>query len=169
MQDNDHMLASRPYTLSHYSLGNPVLVSLLLILLSYFPPTVSPLQRTFLNFPSGAFCSKIHSIVSYWSSRVLLNNFSASYSLMFYLVHFYAYVWLHYYGRCRLWCPLCRKNTYHIHMVSVASASSNLDLFLFHSHLPNPNELNIPSIQSQDQSGIYSFCNVYSCLSSNHL
>ena len=58
--------------------------------------------------------------------------------------------------RCSTWCifthaffsilmvyAVCddlfaEKNTYHIHMVPVASASSNLDLFLFHSHLPNP-------------------------------
>ena len=103
------MLASRPYTLFRYSLGNPVLVSLLLVFLSYFPPTVSPLQRTFLGFPSGAFCSKIHIIVSYWSYRVILNKFSASYSSMFYLVNFYACVLLYSDDRCRFWCPLCRK------------------------------------------------------------
>ena len=89
--------------------------------------------------------------------------------------------------RCSTWCifthaffsilmvdAVCddlfaEKNTYHIHMVPVASASSNLDLFLFHSHLPNPNELNIPSIQSQDQAGISSLRHVYLCISSNNI
>ena len=134
MQDTDHMLARRPYTLMHYSLGKPVLGSLLLVFLSYLTPTVSPLHRTFLDFPSGALCSKIHIIVRHWNSCALLNNLSTFYSPILYLVHFYAYVLLRSDGRCCLWCPLCRKNIYHIHMVLVAPDSSNLAFFLYHSH-----------------------------------